>query len=131
MPSKTIPILSSAQSTSSDEPDFVPSLFALYKKDKWAAYGAVTIVVAGGKIDYEKGDTTTFGLAQQIIAATALDTLLSHRIEGEAYSVGYTFGGAYAINDMISVSLGARYVDASREFKGYAAFRCGCRTGYF
>ena len=104
-----------------DEPDFVPSLFALYKQDKWAAYGAVTIVVAGGKIDYDKGDTTTFGLAQQILAATALDTLLSHRIEGEAYSLGYTLGGAYKINDMFSVSLGARYVDGSRDFKGNAS----------
>jgi long-chain fatty acid transport protein len=114
-----------------DEPDFVPSLFALYKKDKWAAFGAVTIVVAGGKIDYEQGDTTTFGLAQQIIAATALDTLLSHRIEGEAYSIGYTFGGAFAINDMISVSLGARYVDASREFKGNAVLGVGAAPGVF
>jgi long-chain fatty acid transport protein len=103
-----------------DAPDFVPSLFALYKQDKWAVYGAVTIVVAGGKIDYEKGSTTTFGLAQQILAATPLDTLLSHRLEGKAYSTGYTIGGAYAINDMISVSLGARYVDAFREFKGNA-----------
>ena len=54
-----------------DDPDFVPSLFALYKKDKWAAYGAVTIVEAGGKIDFENGDTTTFGLAQQIIACNS------------------------------------------------------------
>jgi len=103
-----------------DEPDFVPSLFALYKQDKWAAYGAVTIVVAGGKIDYEQGDTTTFGLAQNIIGALG-GTLSSHHLEGEAYSIGYTIGGAYAINDMVSVSLGARFVDASREFKGYAA----------
>jgi len=116
-----------------DEPDFVPSLFALYKNDKWAVYGAVTIVVAGGKINYEQGDTTTFGLAQQIIASATLpsppyppgipafDTLVSHHIEGEAYSIGYTIGGAYKINDMFSVSLGARYVDASREFKGNAS----------
>jgi long-chain fatty acid transport protein len=103
-----------------DEPDFIPSLFALYKKDKWAAYGAITIVVAGGRIDYTNGDTTTYILAQRILAATALDTLSSHRLEGKAYSTGYTFGGAYAINDMISVSLGARYVDAFREFKGNA-----------
>ena len=103
-----------------DEPDFVPSLFALYKQDKWAAYGAVTIVVAGGKIDYEQGDTTTFGLAQNIIGALG-GTLSNHHLEGEAYSIGYTIGGAYAINDMVSVSLGARFVDASREFKGYAA----------
>ena len=114
-----------------DEPDFVPSLFALYKKDKWAAYGAVNIVVAGGEIDYEKGSTTTFALAQQILAATALDTLLSHHLEGQAFSIGYTFGGAYAINDMISVSLGARYVDASREFKGNAALGVAAAPGVF
>ena len=114
-----------------DEPDFVPSLFALYKQDKWAAYGAVTIVVAGGKIDYDKGDTTTFGLAQQILAATALDTLLSHRLKGEAYSFGYTLGGAYKINDMFSVSLGARYVDASRDFKGNAVLGVGAAPGVF
>ena len=114
-----------------DEPDFVPSLFALYKQDKWAAYGAVTIVVAGGKIDYDKGDTTTFGLAQQILAATALDTLLSHRLKGEAYSFGYTLGGAYKINDMFSVSLGARYVDAKREFKGNAVLGVAAAPGVF
>jgi long-chain fatty acid transport protein len=105
-----------------DEPDFVPSMFALYKQDKWAAYGAVTIVVAGGKIDYENGDATTAGVAQQIIAATGgIGTLDSHRLEGKAYSIGYTIGGAYKINDIFSVSLGARYVDASREFKGSAS----------
>ena len=114
-----------------DEPDFVPSLFALYKQDKWAAYGAVTIVVAGGKIDYDKGDTTTFGLAQQILAATALDTLLSHRLKGEAYSFGYTLGGAYKINDMFSVSLGARYVDAKREFEGGAVLGVAAAPGVF
>jgi len=114
-----------------DDPDFVPSLFALYKQDKWAAYGAVTIVVAGGKIDYDKGDTTTFGLAQQILAATALDTLLSHRLKGEAFSIGYTIGGAYKINDMFSVSLGARYVDAKREFEGNAVLGVAAAPGVF
>jgi long-chain fatty acid transport protein len=102
-----------------DEPDFVPSLFTLYKQDKWAAYGAVTIVVAGGKVDYENGDTTTFLLAQNIIGSLG-GTLSSHRLEGKSYFVGYTLGGAYKINDILSVSLGARYVDASREFKGNA-----------
>ena len=101
-----------------DESDFVPSMFALYKQDKWAAFGAVNIVVAGGKVDYEQGTTTTFLQAQQIIAGSGglLDSLSSHRLESEQYSIGYTFGGAYAINDMISVSLGARYVDAKNEY---------------
>ncbi len=102
-----------------DEPDFVPSLFTLYKKDKWAAYGAVTVVVAGGEVDYKDGNATTLGLAQGLISALG-GSLSDQRLKGESYFIGYTLGGAYAINDMVSVSLGARYVDASREFKGHA-----------
>ncbi|MGD8450095.1 MAG: outer membrane protein transport protein [Desulfobacterales bacterium] len=40
-------------------------------------------------------------------------------------------GGAYAINDRVSVSLGARYVDASREFRGYATLGVGAAPGVF
>ncbi len=102
-----------------DEPDFIPSLFGLYRKDKWAAYGAMTILVAGGTVDYKDGSTTTFLLADSII--TAIGGVLSdHSIEGESYFIGYTLGGSYAINDMVSVSLGARFVDAYRQFKGHA-----------
>jgi long-chain fatty acid transport protein len=117
-----------------DEPDIVPSMFALYKQDKWAAYGAVTIVVAGGKVDYDHGDVTTLGLASNIITTfntlfpgppPAFTGILDQRIEGKSYFIGYTIGGAYKINDMISVSLGARYVDASRDFSGYATLGGG------
>ena len=116
-----------------DEPDFIPSLFTLYKKDKWAAYGAVTVVVAGGHVDFKEGDTTTKMIADYVVQTATLpvppapfpgipafDTVLNHRLKGESYFIGYTLGGAYAINDMVSVSLGARYVDASREFRGHA-----------
>ncbi|MEJ2657627.1 MAG: outer membrane beta-barrel protein [Desulfobacterales bacterium] len=114
-----------------DEPDFVPSFFTLYKHDKWAAFGAVTIVVAGGKVDYEHGDYTTLRLASGIIAQYnaslpgAFASILDQRLEGKSYFVGYTLGGAYKINDMLSVSLAARYVDASRDFKGYATLGGG------
>ena len=102
-----------------DEPDFIPSLFTLYKKNKWAAYGAVTVVVAGGQVDYKDGNTTTFMLGQGLTSVLG-GSLADHHLKGESYFIGYTLGGAYAINDVVSVSLGARYVDASREFKGHA-----------
>jgi long-chain fatty acid transport protein len=117
-----------------DEPDVVPSLFALYKRDKWAAYGAITVVVAGGKVDYESGDATTLGLASRIITSfntafpgppPAFTGILAQHLEGKSYFIGYTLGGAYKINDIISVSLGARYVDASRDFSGYATLGGG------
>lgn len=106
---------------STDEPDFVPSLFALYKNDKWAAYGAVTIVVAGGKVEYDNGTYTTARLGYGLIYTGGLGgTLASQYLDGKSYFIGYTIGGAYKINDIMSVSLGARYVDASRDFSGYA-----------
>ncbi|MBW2575735.1 MAG: outer membrane protein transport protein [Deltaproteobacteria bacterium] len=114
-----------------DEPDFIPSLFTLYKKDKWAAYGAVAVVVAGGQVDFKDGDATTFGLARGIMAVSPFDTLIDHRLKGESYFIGYTLGGAYEINDMVSVSLGARYVDAGREFKGHATLGVGAAPGVF
>jgi long-chain fatty acid transport protein len=39
-------------------------------------------------------------------------------LEGDSYHIGYTFGGAYEINDMISVAGGLRYIDAHQEFDG-------------
>ena len=66
-----------------------------------------------------------------IIGSFSSDTLLNHRLEGKSAFIGYTIGGAYAINDMISVSLGARYVDASREFKGFATLGVAAAPGAF
>jgi long-chain fatty acid transport protein len=119
-----------------DEPDFIPSLFTLYKKDKWAAYGAVTVVVAGGQVKFKEGNTTTYMLGDSLIKSfnflipgafkpASEGGILDHYLKGESYFIGYTLGGSYAINDVISVSLGARYVDASREFRGYATLGGG------
>jgi long-chain fatty acid transport protein len=109
-----------------DEPDFIPSLFSLYKKDKWAAYGAVTVVVAGGEVDFNEGNTMTYLLGKGLTLPFPNGlggTLIDHYLKGESYFIGYTLGGAYEINDRVSVSLGARYVDAGREFRGHATLR--------
>jgi long-chain fatty acid transport protein len=36
----------------SDEPDIVPSLFALYRKDRWAGFAAFTIPAGGGSVSF-------------------------------------------------------------------------------
>jgi long-chain fatty acid transport protein len=108
----------------SDEPSFVPGLFGIYKKDKWGAYGAVTVVCGGGKVKFKNGNATTqiggWSLINMINAgagAILYDTIKNEYNKAESYYIGYTVGGAYAINDMISVSLGARYVDAEKELQ--------------
>jgi long-chain fatty acid transport protein len=116
----------------SDEPDIVPSLFALYRKDERAVYAAFTIPAGGGSVDYTDGMATTLNLAQQIIAGSNFlsqigfgadvydGTIADMDLEGESFHYGITFGGAVDVNDWLSVSAGLRYIDANREFEGSA-----------
>jgi long-chain fatty acid transport protein len=122
----------------SDTPDMVPGLFALYRKDRWSLFGAFTIPVGGGKVEFEQGSVTSLMLARgfQAGANAAIDAnpaipgpapktafyydSINHYIEGESYYYGITLGGSYALNDMVSVSMGARYADAQISRKGHA-----------
>lgn len=130
-----------------DEGDFVPSLFALWSHDRWAAYGAFTIPAGGGSVDYEDGSATTAAIGQgmmdsanlmanALLAANMLvpyspyDTIRSMSIEGESFYYGVTLGGAFAVNDMFSVSLGARYIDATKiDAKGSVTIGASTGTG--
>lgn len=115
-----------------DTPALIPSLFGLYKQDRWAALAAFTIPAGGGTVKYEKGSATTLALgegfkagANQQLALIGLpplyDTVKNQRLEAESIYYGFTVGGAYAVNDMVSVSLGARFIDAQKESKGSVA----------
>jgi long-chain fatty acid transport protein len=111
-------------SLSQDDPSIIPSLFGLYKKDRWAIFAAFTIPSGGGKVDFKDGDATTrvggWGIINSInglAGATLYDTIKNERLKAERYYCGFTLGGAYKINDMISVSLGTRYLDAYGKLK--------------
>ncbi len=86
----------------SDEPSVVPMLVALYKQDKWAGFVSFGIPGGGGKVIYDGGTATTLPLG-------------AIPLEAESIYFGHTLGGAYSINDMISLSAGLRYVDANKE----------------
>jgi long-chain fatty acid transport protein len=119
----------------SDEPDFSPGVFALFTKDRWAGYAAFTIPAGGGEVKYDDGSATSVALGRSVavpgnLAGSMLAgmpgypptppnyAITSQGVEGESYYYGFTFGGAFAVNDMFSLSLGGRYIDAYREMKG-------------
>ena len=130
----------------SDEPSYVPGIFGVYNKKKWSLFATLTNVGGGGKVDFSQGDFTTYkvgkGVAYQydrgvdlqvrqaIEESTGVDPgpapigtyyageLTSQALTAESYYLGYTFGGAYNFNDMVSISLAARYVDATRKAEG-------------
>jgi long-chain fatty acid transport protein len=115
----------------SDEPSVVPGLFAVYKKDKWAGFFAVTVPAGGGEVKYDEGSAFTSLLGLQFWALSDLTPPIgdgtgpwgytgigSANLEGNSFAVGYTLGGAYEINKMFSLAGGVRYVSSHKEFKG-------------
>ena len=92
----------------SDEPSTIPALYAVYNKGPWAGFFGFNVPVGGGYVNYSAGNATTF----KITGFGAVPG--PQKLEGESYGLGYTFGGAYQINDMFSVSLAARYIDSNK-----------------
>jgi long-chain fatty acid transport protein len=103
-----------------DEPPIVPGLFGVYNRDKWSLYGALTVVGGGGKVEYSQGNLTTVGAGWTLIGADIgfLPPPGPSQLTAKSYYLGYTLGGAYEINDIFSISVGLRYVDAQREGEG-------------
>ncbi|MFC1494707.1 OmpP1/FadL family transporter [Thermodesulfobacteriota bacterium] len=119
-------------SLGSDAPSAVPSLFGLYKQGKWAGFFSFTIPAGGGKVEYESGNATTRigvtglanlanGLLAPVIQAipglsgVAYDDVAGEKLEAESIYYGFTFGGAYEVDDSISFSFAARYISANKE----------------
>jgi long-chain fatty acid transport protein len=118
----------------SQEPSYLPGLFLLYKKDRYAGFFSFTIPGGGGYVDYSQGNYTTQYAAALINTGVYLPNFGAlvpngaQHFEAESFYYGYTFGGAYKINDMFSVSLAARYIDAHREAQGYVIMNPGGAT---
>jgi long-chain fatty acid transport protein len=112
-----------------DEPSIIPNFYAVYKQDDWAAFFSFTVPAGGGKLKWDDGDATTAALiaktaagAAALAGGTGATTINSQSIEAESMYFGLTLGGAYKINNMISVSLAGRYIISQRAAKASANF---------
>jgi long-chain fatty acid transport protein len=101
----------------SDLPSIVPGLFAAYRWDDWAAFGAVVIPGGGGSVDYDDGDATTVGVATSLLATVGApyNGIGPATLEATSYGVGYRVGVARKVNDIVSLSGGLQYVDAQKS----------------
>ncbi len=116
-----------------DDPSFVPGLFALYKRDKWAGFFAFTIPAGGGEVTYNRGSATSrigaTGLINTLnpiyiaqgLPGAAYGPIAYERVTGESFYYGYTAGAAYKFDDIISFSLAGRYISAKK--KNHAEFQ--------
>jgi len=109
--SSTVP--NSPGELSQDEPSIVPGFFALYKSGKWSGFFAFTIPAGGGEVNWNQGSATSVAMNLALTAPLAGGAPAVVNAEGVYY--GYTLGGAFAFNDIWSLSAGVRYIDAEKS----------------
>lgn len=104
----------------SDEPSYIPGIFGVYNKSKWSLFAAFSNYGGGGEVEFSDGNFTTNLIAAGIMQQSMgfYDTIVNQSLNAKSYYLGYTIGGAFSINDIFSVSLAARYIDAFKEAKG-------------
>lgn len=97
----------------------IPGFFAIHKQEKWACYLTASLVGGGGKIDYKDGNARSVTIISSLLGGLPLSVAAAfpQRVKAESVYTGLTLGGAYAVNDMISVSAGVRYVNAFKKLK--------------
>jgi long-chain fatty acid transport protein len=81
-----------------------PTAFVVFKQQQFAGFINLTWPAGGGVVEYD--DTFMHAIAGSAVSA-----------EGKFATMALTFGGAYAINQMISVSLAGRYVSVDNSGK--------------
>lgn len=96
-----------------------PNFYAAYKTGKFAFSLGFTPIGGGGSANYEKGIPM---IELPLLQLDDLPSVTGHSVnasfEGSSVYFGLQGGISYAINDMISVYAGARYVMAKNSYIG-------------
>ncbi len=106
----------------------LPTLFAAYKKGKLAISGGVVVIGGGGSAIFEKGvpsfekdiASIPVGLSAQGIPTSGYSTEMN--VKGSQGFFGVQLGASYAVNDMISLFVGGRYILAPESFNYYEGY---------
>ncbi len=106
------------QSFSQDGLDPVlPNLYAAYKKNNWCIFGGVYIPGGGATVNYPNGSLSTQLLGLMVMPAGIYDYFKNDYFKVSSLYLATTVGGAYAFNDVISISAGVRYIRATNKVK--------------
>ncbi|MEG1866777.1 MAG: hypothetical protein RR331_07900 [Bacteroides sp.] len=104
---------------------FVPSVFAAYKKDKWAFSAGFAITGGGGKATFNNGlgsFESQVAMIPGLLKSQGIDAnkySVNSFMEGKQFIFGLQLGASYKITDYLSVFGGARINYVSNAYSGY------------
>ncbi len=114
--------LNSAEFKGKVSAPFFPDLYAAYKTGKFAFSLGFTPIGGGGSASYDKGipmiESGVAELASSLNDFGVTGYNLNANFKGSSVYFGIQGGISYAINDMISVYAGGRYVWAKNTYTG-------------
>lgn len=100
---------------------FFPDFEAVYKKDNWAVFGGFGVFAGGGSLDYKDGNAATYlALFKKVFAATSNQATANavasnHSLDVYSVTMGEILGGAYQLNDNISISAAGRFLHSTQD----------------
>ena len=104
---------------------FVPSVFAVYKKDRWAFSGNFAITGGGGKATFNEGlgsFESQVAMIPQALKAAGIPTdkySVDSYMEGKQMIFGLQLGASYKITDYLSAFGGVRMNYVSNGYVGH------------
>lgn len=104
---------------------FFPSVYAVYKMDKLAFSFGFNPIGGGGSAKFEDGLPSFEMQVASIPGALAAGGIPTSKysfetqFEGKSIYYGIQAGASYQVNDILSVSLGLRYVMINNNYQGY------------
>jgi long-chain fatty acid transport protein len=100
-----------------------PSVYAVFKLDKFAFSAGFMPVGGGGGAEYERGLPSFEMGISDLVPGLATQGATGYKADiyfkGSSTFLGVQGAASYKINDMISVAVGARYVTAKNEYSGH------------
>jgi hypothetical protein len=102
-----------------------PGIYGVFKLGKWAFSAGFNPVGGGGSATYKTGlpsfeyPISDMPAALQLQGQNVTAYRLNSKFDGSSVFYGIQGNVSYAINDMISVALGARYVMVNEQYTGH------------
>lgn len=100
-----------------------PNFYFAYKMDKLVFSGGFVPIGGGGSAEFADGlpsfEAPASALVPMMAAAGVTGYSLDVDFNGSSTYLGGQASASYAINDMLSVSVGARFFSASNSYKGH------------
>ncbi len=120
----TFPLLNNHEFIGKVNVPVFPNVYAAYKKDKWAVAFGFGPNGGGGSADFDKG-LPSFEMPIAAIPALVNGMGIPTNaykadiaFKGSSVYYGFQLNAAYKVTDMISVSLGGRYIYAVNTYEG-------------